>query len=785
MLISCNKLKTYIKDSEKIDWLKVWDKFTIRTAEVENVKEVGDNFDGVVIAQIVECIPHPDSDHMHILKVNYGASEPIQVVCGAYNVRVGLKTAYIKVGGHIDGNEIKAKPLRGILSNGMCCSMRELGIGDDHDGIIELPDDAVVGTDIKDYLPVKDIIVEIDNKSLTNRPDLWGHYGIAREIATITHTEMLPLEMEEIKNDKEDLDIKINNPELCYRYTGLKIDNIKNNKSPLELQIFLYYTGMRSISLIVDLTNYLMLELGQPMHAFDSRVVKNIEVGLANNKDLFTTLDGVERKLSSENLMIKNNNEYFAIAGVMGGKNSEILSDTTSIFLESATFNAGSVRKTANFLGLRTDASARYEKSLDPNMTDKAIKRLVYLLRKENPDMQIASNLTDVYPNVLNEVNITLHKDLLSKYMGTTLSDESVINTLESLGFKVENTDYSYEVVVPTFRHSKDINIEEDLIEEIARIYGLENFTPKPLKLDLTITEHEKTFNEEYEVKSLLATKYDMNEVNSYIWYDTNTLQTLGIKKDGVKLLGKSDNNILRDDLSFSLLNIVEENFKNFSEFSIFEIGTIIESNQNKRVLSIILCGKEKELEQLYNKAKTVTGYIFKALKHKEIRISNNVNEKEYYDKNLGKIINVDDTKIGTINVLDKIYTNKLSKKKAIVCIDIDFDKYAKLEKDIILEKVVSKYPSVELDYTIIMPTDKKYEDLKEVLKEFKSKLIERNELVSIYENKYTIKYVLGSPYKTLEQKDLQTFKLQQYEKIHFYPCSRRLARYGELQQQS
>lgn len=759
MLISCNKLKTYIKDSEKIDWLKVWDKFTIRTAEVENVKEVGDNFDGVVIAQIVECIPHPDSDHMHILKVNYGASEPIQVVCGAHNVRVGLKTAYIKVGGHIDGIEIKAKPLRGILSNGMCCSMRELGIGDDHDGIIELPDDVVVGTDIKDYLPVKDIIVEIDNKSLTNRPDLWGHYGIAREIATITHTEMLPLEMEEIKNDKEDLDIKINNPELCYRYTGLKIDNIKNNKSPLELQIFLYYTGMRSISLIVDLTNYLMLELGQPMHAFDSRVVKNIEVGLANNKDLFTTLDGVERKLSSENLMIKNNNEYFAIAGVMGGKNSEILSDTTSIFLESATFNAGSVRKTANFLGLRTDASARYEKSLDPNMTDKAIKRLVYLLRKENPDMQIASNLTDVYPNVLNEVNITLHKDLLSKYMGTTLSDESVINTLESLGFKVENTDYSYEVTVPTFRHSKDINIEEDLIEEIARIYGLENFTPKPLKLDLTITEHETTFNEEYEVKSLLATKYDMNEVNSYIWYDTNTLQTLGIKKDGVKLLGKSDNNILRDDLSFSLLNIVEENFKNFSEFSIFEIGTIIESNQNKRILSIILCGKEKELEQLYNKAKTVTSYIFKALKHKEITLSNNVNEKEYYDKNLGKIINVDDTKIGTINVLDKIYTNKLSKKKAIVCIDIDFDKYAKLEKDIILEKVVSKYPSVELDYTIIMPTGKKYEDLKEVLKEFKSKLIERNELVSIYENKYTIKYVLGSPYKTLEQKDLQTFK--------------------------
>ena len=759
MLISCNKLKTYIKNSEKIDWLRVWDKFTIRTAEVENVTEVGNKFDGVVIAEIVECKEHPDSDHMHILKVNYGDKEPIQVVCGAHNVRVGLKTAYIKVGGHIDGIEIKAKPLRGILSNGMCCSMRELGIGDDHDGIIELPNDAQIGMDIKNYLPIKDIIVEIDNKSLTNRPDLWGHYGIAREIATITNSEILPLELEEITNDKQDLDIKINNEKLCYRYTGLKIDNIKNNKSPLELQIFLFYTGMRSISLIVDLTNYLMEELGQPMHAFDSRVVKNIEVGLANDSDTFTTLDGVERKLSSENLMIKNNNEYFAIAGVMGGKNSEILPDTTSIFLESATFNAGSVRKTANYLGLRTDASARYEKSLDPNMTDKAIKRLVYLLRKENPDMQIASNLTDVYPNVLKEANITLHKKLLSKYMGTTLSDESVINTLESLGFKVENKELTYEVIVPTFRHSKDINIEEDLIEEIARIYGLENFTPKPLKLDLTITEHETTFNEEYEVKSLLATKYDMNEVNSYIWYDTNTLKNLGINKDGVKLLGKSENNILRDDLSFSLLNIVEENFKNYPEFKIFEIGTIIKENLNKRVLSIILCGKEKELERIYNEAKTITSYIFKSLKHKDVTLTNNINEKEYYDKTLGKIINVDNKKIGTINVLDKIYTNKLSKKKTVVCIDIDFDEYVKLDKKVILEKTVSKYPSVELDYTIIMPSDKKYENLKEVLNAFRSKLIKKYELVSIYENKYTIKYTLESPYKTLEQKDLQTFK--------------------------
>ena len=759
MLISCNKLKSHIKSSEDIDWLNIWNTFTIRTAEVESVKKVGDQIDNIVIAEIVECKDHPDSDHLHVLMVNYGGSAPIQVVCGAPNVRVGLKTAYIKLGGHIDGIEIKARPLRGIVSNGMCCSGRELDISDDHDGIIELPDDAPVGIDIKDYLPINDIIVEIDNKSLTNRPDLWGHYGIAREIAAITDHELLPLDIEEIKNNQKDLEITIKDPNLCYRYTGLKIDNLKNNKTPLDMQIFLYYVGMRSISLFVDLTNYLMLELGQPMHAFDSRVVKKIEVGLASDGDTYTTLDGIERKLTKDNLMIKNGDKYFGIAGVMGGLDSEILSDTDSIFLESANFNAGSIRKTAVALGLRTEASARYEKSLDPNMTDVAIKRLVYLLKHENPNLVIASNLTDVYPTPLEEGHITLHKNLLNIYMGRALSDETVSTILEKLGFTVEIKEDTYEVTVPTFRATKDVKIEQDLIEEIARMYGLENFEAKPLKLDLTITEHETIYNQEYEVKHLLAEKYDMHEVNSYIWYDTETLKKVGVEKTGVKLLGKSENNVLRDDLSFSLMNIVETNFKNYHKFNIFEIATIIENNANKRVLSIILADDEKNIESIYMQAKQIAKYIFKMLKNKTVEFTNNVNEKSYYDASLGKVINIDNTKLGEINVLNKTITNKLAKKKSIVCIDIDFDKYVNIVPTEKLAVEVSKYPTVELDYTIILPTNAKYETLKEVLSKFKSNLIKSYSLISTYENKYTIRYTLGSNTKTLEQKDLSSFK--------------------------
>ena len=758
MLISCNKLKSYIKNGSDIDWLNIWEKFTIRTAEVEEVREVGNTFDSVVVAEILTCTEHPVSDHMHILTVDCGEKEPIQVVCGAPNVRVGLKTAYVKVGGHIDGMEIKSRPLRGVLSNGMCCSGREIGISDNHDGILDLPKEWTNGTNIKEYLPIDDIIVEIDNKSLTNRPDLWGHYGIAREICAITNRELLPLEIEEIVNDKKDLDIVINNPELCYRYCGLKLDNILNNKTPLDMQIFLYYVGMRSISLLVDITNYLMLELGQPMHAFDSRVVENIEVGNAIEGDKYTTLDGMMRTLTKDMLMIKNGNKYFGIAGVMGGLDSEILSDTTSTILESATFNAGSVRRTAVKLGLRTEASSRYEKSLDPNMTDFAIKRLVYLLRKENPDMVIASNLTDIYPNPVSEEKIILDKKTLNIYMGRVLEDNQVKNILETLGFKVNVTEDNIEVIVPSYRATKDIKIKQDLIEEIARIYGLENFTPKPLKLDLIPTIHENIFDQEYSVKNMLATKYDMHEVNSYLWYDTNLLKEFNLEINNVQLIGKETNNILRDDMSLSLMNIVNENFKNYNNFEIFEIGTIIKNNENKRVLSIILANEEKQLERVYNKAKDVVKYLFKIVKDKNINFTNNVNEKKYYDEALGKNIMLDNSKYGEINVLNKSLTNKLSKKKCVVTIDIDFDIFVKLEKESKLAKETSKYPTVTLDYTIIL-NEKKYSDLKTCLDEFKSKLIKSCELLGVYENKYTIRYILGNDNRTLEQKDLQTFK--------------------------
>lgn len=762
MKISCNILKKHIKNSEDIDFLKIWDIFTIRTAEVEGVEVKGTNLDGVVVAEIKKVENHPESKKLHVLEVDAG-DETLQIVCGAPNVRVGLKSALVKIGGHIDGIEIGKRPLVGIDSYGMMCSKRELGISDEHDGIIELPDDFKVGTNIKDLIPIDDIIVEIDNKSLTNRPDLWGHYGIAREICAITNHELIPLELAKIPNDKKDLSIKIENPELCYRYLGLKIENIKNNQTPLWMEVFLNYAGMRSLSsLIVDLTNYIMLELGTPMHAFDERVVSDIEIGLAKDGDTFTTLDKVERKLTSSNLMIKNGGEYFAIAGVMGGLDSEILEDTTGILLESACFEASTIRRTATSLGLRTEASARYEKSLDPNMSKTASLRFVKLLKDYNPNLTFASNLTDIYPTKLEETTVTLTKALLDKYMGFTLDSSIVKSILTSLDFKVKELKDSYEVIVPTYRATKDITNGADLIEEIARIYGYENFLEKPLEQVISFENKDTYYDKEYEIKEYLAEKYSMHEVHTYLWYETQFLKELNIDKQNVILLGKKEDNILRDDLNLTLLKIAGNNLKNYNKVQIFEIGTCIVNNENNKQLSIMLSDDYDKLEKIYNKAKEIVSSIISTFKNKKV-VFENTTQASYYNQDLAKNIIVDNSIIGSINVFNRKITNVINKKKCFVAINLDFDKYVEINKEDILYKEISKYPEVELDYTLITNKDMKFADIDKILSKFTTPIIKRRKLLNIYENetekKVSIRYVVGSHEKTLEGSELQNFK--------------------------
>ena len=390
MFLSMNWISDFV-DFTGLDKVDLIHRFSLSTAEVENeIFYKGADLSGVVVAEIKSVENHPDSKKLHLLKVDAGEPELTDVVCGAPNVRVGMKTAFAKVGAKLGEIEIAPRPLAGFMSYGMCCSESEIGISDDHSGIMEITDDVPNGTDIKDVYEIDDIIFEVDNKSLTNRPDLWGHYGIAREFAALAGRELKPLDTADLEayNELQEVDLKIEDP-LCQRYSCLQVENIARSVSPVNMRIRLFYCGMRGINFLADLTNYLMLEMGQPMHAFDSRKVGKIRI---------KRFDPV------------------AIAGIMGGLDSEIVEDTTTLTLESATFDAASIRKSTVRLAHRTDASMRYEKSLDPELTVPAIARFLYLLMKYDGGVKVVSALTDEYAFRYPQVDLSFDKSFVDRY---------------------------------------------------------------------------------------------------------------------------------------------------------------------------------------------------------------------------------------------------------------------------------------------------------------------------------------------------------------------------------
>ena len=440
MFLSMNWISDFV-DLTGLDKMELISRFSLSTAEVENeIFHKGSDISGIVVAEIKEVADHPDSKKLHLLKVDAGDGALTDVVCGAPNVKVGMKTAFAKVGAKIGEIEITPRPVAGITSYGMCCSEKEIGISDDHEGIMEILDDAPCGTDLKELYEIDDIIFEVDNKSLTNRPDLWGHYGIAREFAALAGRELKPLDCIDLAkyDGLPKVDMKIED-KLCQRYSCMQVENITKTVSPVNMRIRLYYCGMRGINLLADLTNYLMLEMGQPMHAFDSRKVEKLRIKRFDKPFTFQTLDGIERNIDENTLMICNDDTPVAIAGIMGGLDSEIVDDTTTLTLESATFDAVSIRKSTVRLAHRTDASMRYEKCLDPEMTVTAIGRFLKLLMDIDGGVKVVSSLTDEYAVKYDTVNLAFDKKFDRDFVqvGTDMANKIAsivlpINPLES-----------------------------------------------------------------------------------------------------------------------------------------------------------------------------------------------------------------------------------------------------------------------------------------------------------------------------------------------------------------
>lgn len=485
-------------------WLREWvspeltseqlaEQLSMAGLEVDGIEPVAADFNSVFVGEVVECGPHPDADKLQVTKVNVGGDELLDIVCGAPNCRQGLKVVVATVGATLPGDfKIKKAKLRGQPSHGMLCSSKELGLDDDHGGIIELPSDAPVGKDYREWLGLDDVALDVD---LTpNRADCLGIKGIAREVGVLNNLDVQPFEAAPVAPRIDDArDISLQAPEACPRYLGRVVKGIDVSKpTPLWMQERLRRSGIRSIDAVVDITNYVLLELGHPMHAFDLNALEgNIQVRMATADEKLTLLDGQEVTLQDDVLVIADEHKALAMAGIFGGESSGVTESSKDIFLESAFFAPDAIMGRARRFGLHTDASHRYERGVDPELQRTAMERATQLLidicgGEAGPIVEAVS-----VEHLPKAANVSLRRGRLARVLGVQVADTQVTELLNRLGFSVEMTDAGWQVEVPTYRF--DIAIEEDLIEEVARVYGYNNIPSVAPTAQLKMTRNEET----------------------------------------------------------------------------------------------------------------------------------------------------------------------------------------------------------------------------------------------------------------------------------------------------
>ena len=754
-------------DLSGIDKIKLINKFSLSTAEVENeIFFKGSDISGIVVAEIKSVENHPESKKLHLLKVDIGDGTLTDVVCGAPNVRVGMKTAFAKLGAQIGDITSAPRKLAGYTSNGMCCSEREIGISDSNDGIMDITEDVALGTDLKELYQIDDIVFEVDNKSLTNRPDLWGHYGIAREIAALAGRELRPLDTADLSayDNMGKIDLKIEDP-LCQRYSCIKFGNISKHVSPVNMRIRLFYCGMRAINFLADLTNYLMLEMGQPMHAFDSRKVEKIRIKRFDKPFTFRTLDGVDRAIDENTLMICNGDTPVAIAGIMGGLDSEIVEDTDTLTLESATFDAASIRKSTVRLSHRTDASQRYEKSLDPEMTVTAVARFVKLLTDIDSEAVVVSALTDEIAFKYPKVKLNFNKAFVNRYTGIEIANDTIVNTLRSLGFGVELSDNDFTVDVPSWRATKDVTIKADIIEEITRIYGYDNFDVHTASAPLYPVRAAQEKTDEDRIKDILVKRYSMHELHSYVWAYYDEYKALGIEvEDNVELVNATNPNIktIRKSIVPTQLCQVKYNTAYDSDFAVFEVGRTVDGlnaeglcDEHKK-LAVTIFSKTEDTEKIYFKLRDVLAVIADDLKHEPLKFEKAEATHSYqHPKNLNKIYCAGKL-LGEIGIVNTAVAKKIDKKANIVYAEIDVEEFAKIANASIKYEEPSKFPEIEIDLSFVSNT---FAPIAEAIEASECKLIKKVSVVDTDTDdsgkSITVRLLFSHPERTLTKDEV------------------------------
>ena len=788
MKISLDWISQYV-DVSGIAPATLAERLTMATAEVEEVETLTRSLDGVRIGRVVSV--ETLAEHTSFVRVECDTDE-FTTVCGAPNVRVGMTSAFAPAGVTLaNGLRLEERQIAGRASQGVLCSSEELGMGGGHMGIIDLPDSVESGRLLSELIPRTDTIIEIDNKSLTHRPDLWGHYGIAREVAAILGRPLQRLGRADLSvyDGLPAYPLTLEDLENCPCYCCIEMANVAAVPTPLSIQYRLQALGQRTFNILVDLTNYIMLELAQPMHAFDGAHLQAVRIAPFGTDGNFMTLDGQARLMQPDDLMIWNEKEPVALAGIMGGLNSEVGPDTTTLLLESANFKGARIRRTATRLGLQTDASQRFEKQQPPATTKIGIERFVSLLQEAGVSPEVQSRFT--YGGDLKEEvrRLSIAKDFFDRRIGNPIASDKIVSILTSIGFEakmdIDNTgNAKLQVGIPPFRSEKDIALPVDILEEVTRINGYDNLTPQLPGFSADTVAFADSLRAEHKARRLLAQAYDFSEVHNYSWFDETWLQTLGYDPEAALRVANpsAEQNVrLCTSLIPNLLAVVKRNALHSDRFRIFELGPgYLSVGEKDRRETLFLSGasfQQDKIAPLEEHFRTVKGAI------EALAGQLNVGELSFTPgaenvtpwQTAGSYVHISQaTKpVGSLGFLNGSLLNEMAAKSQVVWFELDFNSLDGPLFPDLKYAAGSRYPGSWFDFSILAPLEASFAELVSTLDTFSHPFLKKREFVTLYTGKglepgmgsYTFRYWIESKDSTLTGEQIEAF---QHEYITF-----------------
>lgn len=771
MKISINWLKNYI-DVSNFTIQELKNLLTNAGLEVESIEEIGKSLEGFVIGEVVSKEKHPNADKLSVCQVNDGKNT-YQVICGAPNVDVGQKIVFAPVGVIIPSTaeKLKKTKIRGVESQGMICSEKELGLGEDHTGILVLDSSAPVGKPLTEYLGLDDYVFEIG--ITPNRPDALSHIGIAREISAITKKKyVLPkIDLDESEENIHNyLKVEILNDKDCLRYCARMVKNVKVKESPQWLKRYLMNVGIRPINNVVDVSNFVMFEMGQPLHTFDAKFVEGgkIIVKNADDNEKFITLDGKERTLDSSMLMICDANKKIAIAGIMGGANSEISESTKDVIIESAYFNPKSIRRTSKKLGLSSESSYRFERGVDFNNTLLAANRAAQLIA-ELAGGEVLADYIDENPGKLEEIEVELRISRTNKILGLDLSKNEIIDILQRLGIKIQSSNNdSLICLIPSFR--TDLTREIDLIEEVARIYGYDKI-PGDSRINFEVSIEKFQTRLDDKIREIL-TGYGLNEVINNTLLSETEAEFNDLKS--VKILNPISQELshLRPSLIPGMIKTIALNHR-FGEFDLqfYEIGKVMIAKKDKvetpedyielDKLCIAYTGKLRDKTWKENQVNSDIFYLKGLIESLLLKISLDkvkftsyyASENQYYSIEI-KIF-IDKTYIGSLYKMSENYLKRFEIERPVFIAEVDLGTISKLPKEVEKFNRLSNFPKIERDISFFIDNDIPYEKVEQIIDKYSDKLLSNKYLFDLY----------FDPKKSNQKSMAIRFEFQSYEK--------------------